>query len=432
MKSTKKIVSLLGVAVLALVGCKGAGTSSVDDSTSSAAVSSTTVDNTKYTYEFKVASPNAQTAWVKTQVQAYLKDNGYTNCTVKSSVLEEGDAGSVSDWTSGPDIFAYASDQVLALSKAGAIGKVPTKIVNQMVADMGQAPVDACKLGDDVYGLPFTTNSYFLYYNTDFVSAEQAKTVDGLIAANKAKGAKTNYKFSDGWYGIPSLMTFGAKWQINLNEDGTAITSVDADFDSDAGVKAAKGIISMIQNPDVISNDGDQAAPTATAGYGSIATGNWNQKKYADAVGADKLKATILPSMTVDGVTKPMKNFTGFKQYGVNPLGYGTDTAKAAIEFNIAAYLVSEQEQLLRYEMFGASPLNKVAAADKEVADDQTVAAVNGMTSYTVPQSILPSGVWKAWESFYKTVSGVDFSATDENIKTTLTAFNNAVKDITA
>lgn len=431
MKSTKKIVSLLGVAVLALVGCKGAGTSSsAADSTSTPAASSTTVDISKLNYEFNVASPNEQTAWVKTQVEKYLKDNGYTNCTVKSSVLEEGSLDGISDWGTGPDIYAYPADKVLSLYSKGALAKVPAKMKTQMITDMGESPVSSCTLGDNAFGFPFTTNSYFLYYNTDLVSADQAKTMDGLIAANKEHDLKMNFKFSDGWYGIPSLMTFGAKWTINLNEDATAISSVAADFDSDAGVKAAKGIISCIRNEDFLSNDDTQAAPITSNGYGAIATGNWNQTKYAEAVGADKLKATVLPTLTVDGDTKPMKNFTGYKEYGINPKGYGTDTVKAGIEFAIGNYLVSKDVQLARYAQFKSSPINKVAAADASVADDQTVAAVNNMSTYTIPQSVVPGGVWAAWSAFYETVSAKSFDPTDEKIKAALTVFNNAVKTI--
>ncbi len=36
-----------------------------------------------------------------------------------------------------------------------------------------------------VYGVPFTTNTWFMYYNKSMVSEDEIKSLDDIIAKNK-------------------------------------------------------------------------------------------------------------------------------------------------------------------------------------------------------------------------------------------------------
>ncbi|MFA6624692.1 MAG: hypothetical protein WCS80_02885 [Bacilli bacterium] len=437
MKSIRKVVSMLGLVAMTITGCKtNTPASSVKGDSSVAATStptSTGVDKSTYKYNFLIGSPNDQLAWVRLKVLGWLNENGYTNCTVSTFALEENDAGGnekVTDWSKGPDIYAFAGDQLLGLRAKGALAKVPTKLVNTMKTEMGDVVGGAGQLGDDYYGYPFTSNTFFLYYDTDFVSADQAKTMDGLIAANKTAGLKMNYKFSDGWYGIPSLMSYGASWDITLNETGDAISSVKTDFNGAKGLKAAKEIVKCVRNADFISNDGTQTGPSEDNGYGAIASGVWNYANFEKTAGTGKLKATVLPKFGTGTDAVAMKNFLGYKMYGVNPKGYGTDTVKAGIEYNIAAYLASDEMQEERYAVANYLPLSIKASSSETVKNDQAAQAITAMASYSVPQTVVPSGVWTAWEAFYSTISATSFDPTDANIQTALDAFDTAAEKI--
>lgn len=434
MKRMTKFMSLALLAVFGLTGCGSTGTSgtstggtSTNSGSNTQDTSTTTTDDkASYNYTIKVGSPAAQVEWVVEKVQAYVKAEGYTNVKIEGYTLEEDRADSITDWSTGPDVFAFAGDKILNL--APYLATVPTATVSSMNTSMGEDVVEAATLGDKVLAYPFTTNTFYQYYNSEYISAEEVLTLDGLIAANKEHGLKANYNLKNSWYGIPFLCSYGAKWDITLNEDGNAVSSINATFDTDEGLKAVKKLYALLTNADVATTDGDQPAPTQGNGYGSVVTGSWKDSTYKEAVGEDKLKATRLPLIET-GVYA--KNFLGYKLYGVNSTLIGSDTKRAALDNRIAAYLVSKEMQVARYQQYSSAPVDQEAIADSAVASDQTVKAVADQISTSVPQTVVPSTIWGAYDALYTSLIGLSESeATDTKLTELLATFNEAVEKI--
>jgi maltose-binding protein MalE len=135
MKRTK-LVALLGmVALLASCGGQTSTPTSTED-TGAGTTTSTVIETT-----LKIGSPAAQSEFVKGQVEKFLKDNGYSKVTVSMVELGEDKADSaITDWTTGPDVYAFAGDKILSLNQQGALATVPNSKLRKMGTDLSSRP----------------------------------------------------------------------------------------------------------------------------------------------------------------------------------------------------------------------------------------------------------------------------------------------------
>lgn len=427
-KLLRAAVSLLSI--LTLASCNQTKTSDkVSDSgtpsTSTKDSGSTVVTNDTFT--IKVGSDQKVVDWVAGKAQTYLRANGFPNVKVESYQLSEGDADSkVADWSAGPDVYAYASDKILNLVKAGALAKVTSKNLTTLNTELGEDVMASVKVGDNYYGYPYTTNTFYLYYNGDAVTEEQSKTMNGLIAAAAAKGSdyKVAYNLNNGWYGIPFLCSYGARFNVTVNDTGT-VTKITSDF-AEKALPAAKLIKSYFGNANVTLVDNDQAAPNDSSKTVAQVTGSWKNEAYTSAV--RNLKAAALPK--IDDTTYAY-TFRGYKDWGVNPQAYGSDVNRATADQALAMYFSGKDFQLDYYRQYSNLPLNKEANKDSTLATNQVNLAVQNEIAHSIPQSIVPTNVWSAYTSFYNTLTDAA-TTTDNQIKAALTAFDTAVQTIEA
>ena len=108
-------------------------------------------------------------------------------------------AGTITtDPSAAADIYTVAHDNIAKLVDAEAAYPIEDQgLIDQVLADNPQAFKDVIyaqakgEAEKKLYGVPYISQSLFLYYNKKFVSEEQAKSFEGLQAAAKAAGAKT-------------------------------------------------------------------------------------------------------------------------------------------------------------------------------------------------------------------------------------------------
>ncbi|MFA6829121.1 MAG: extracellular solute-binding protein [Bacilli bacterium] len=434
MKKIMKLASIMFVAAVGLTGCNttSASTStgtSTDTSTSTS--TSTAEDLSKYDFTIKIGSPAAEVDWVKTQVTNYVTSLGYTNVTVQPYALEENEADSkVSDWSVGPDVYAFAGDKILNLMASGALAKVNSADLATMTTSLGEDVVAAATLGDaGTYGYPFTTNTYFMYNNTSLVPADKTTNTEDIIAACTSKSVKYNYPLKNSWYGIPFLSTYGAKWNITLSEDGKSINSIAADFNGENGIKAAKELVKLCKNANVDVTEDSGKTCTVSNAYGATVSGAWRSSDMKKDLG-DNYGVARLPKLGNAESTDYCHNFLGYKLYGINPKAYGTDTARALLDQKIATYLISKDAQIGRYTELGTSPVNKEALASDAIKDDVIVAAVAAQIPTSVAQTVVPSGCWAANDALYTSISSATGDISDETLKGWLDTFNAAICNV--
>jgi arabinogalactan oligomer/maltooligosaccharide transport system substrate-binding protein len=410
-KLLTSVVSLLSVLMLA--SCHQGSGSSKESGTSVV---------TNETFTIKVGSDQNVVSWVAGKAQTYLRANGFPNVTVEAYQLSESKADSITDWSAGPDVYAYASDKILNLVHSGALAKVTSKNLTALNTMLGEDVMASVKIGDNYYGYPYTTNTFFMYYNGDAVTAEQAKTMDGLIAAAAAKGTdyKVAYNLKNSWYGIPFLSSYGARFNVSVSDSGE-VTGITSDF-AEKALPAAKLMKSYLRNGNVTLIDGDQVSPSDSNKTVAQVTGSWKNDAYSKDV--TNLKAAALPKIDDDHYAYA---FMGYKDWGVNPQAYGSDVNRAAADQAVAMYFCGKEFQLDYFKQYSNIPLNKEAVKDPSLATNQIVPAIQAEIPHSIPQSVVPSNVWSAYDAFYTTLSSAD-TDTDEEIKAALKDFDTALQ----
>lgn len=79
--------------------------------------------------------------------------------------------------------------------------------------------VNAASYKGTLYAYPYSAdNGYFLYYDKNYFTDEDVKTLDGVLAAAEAAEKKGSMEFNSGWYLYSFFGNTGLGFGIN--EDG--------------------------------------------------------------------------------------------------------------------------------------------------------------------------------------------------------------------
>ena len=359
-----------------------------------------------------VSSSEGVAAYFEQQVAAFKEAHPEYNINVTVEPMSEGDAGGqvLKDVATAPDMYCFAQDQMANLVQGSALAPLGANAAATVAANNDAGSVGAATVGDKIYAYPLTSdNGYFLYYDSRYISDEQAKTWEGIIEACKAAGKKVAYNLGEAWRGsgfafaqpvgggdalCHSVWTYSA--------DGKNPIALDDTFNSDNGVIAMKGL-------NALATSGVWVDSTNFAGTAAVVDGVWASN---NAVGeySDYMKATKLPTFTVDGQTYQTGSFSGYKLLGCKPQ---TDDTKAKICADLALYLTSGDAQLERYYEFGWGPSNLEAQANQDVSDDIVLAALLAQNVYSVPQGVIPNEWWAEAVALYTTCAEVGKTEAD-------------------
>lgn len=356
------------------------------------------------------------------------------NITVELGVESESTAKDVvlTDIEAAADVFAFASDQLPDLVKAGALQNIDEldaaiqAYAGKSVADIkgANAPgsVDAATANDALYAFPMSAdNGYFLYYDSSVISADDAKSWDSLLAAAEAAGKKVGMTFASGWYNASFF--YGAGFTTGLNEDGT--TSLDFNGTADySGVEVVKGMLNIAGHPAFMAiADGDISNQIAGGSLAAVVSGTWDATAAQTAFG-DGYAATKLPTYTVGDAQVQQGSVAGFKLVGVN--AYSQNAGWAAL---LAEWITNEENQKIRFATREIGPSNINAAASEEVAANIAISALAEQSAYGVVQ-VVGGNYWDPTATFGEMIAKGELSADDEaGIQT---ALDNMVAGVTA
>ena len=154
MKKNLLSLSILTLSVMGLVGCNSNNKNN-----------SSTVEAPKYTITLSGSGENRE---ITLQLAERFKatSEAYSGLTFDYREIGEDKVDSaVADWTTGPDVYSYASDKIIPLFAKGAMSEVPEDYLPQIEA-MGPGAVGAAKFAGKTLAYPYDGgNGYFLYYN---------------------------------------------------------------------------------------------------------------------------------------------------------------------------------------------------------------------------------------------------------------------------
>ena len=344
-----------------------------------------------------------ENSFLQTACKKFAELHPEWNITFNYGVCSEGDAGKnvTQDPSAAADVYMFANDQLGTLIQANAISKLGGSALEQVKADNTERMIDTVSDAEgNVYGVPFTVNTWFMYYDSSKLTEEDIKSLDAMMAKGTVAFPITNT-----WY-LPAFYYANGGTMFGDGTDG----SQGINFGGDAGAAVTTYIANAIASGKLI----DDANGAGLDGFrkGEIVamfSGTWDANAVAKALG-DNYAAAPAPAITIGGEQKQMKSFAGSKALGVNP-----NSKNPAAAVALAAFLGSADMQKLHAELRngGVQPIANSVVSDTTSADAAAVAQNDTFNSYSVLQPNIPEmgNYWSNAESMGKGLANKEVTA---------------------
>ena len=284
--------------------------------------------------------------WLQTCCEAFAEEHPEWDITFVYGVMDEASAaGQVSqDPEASADVFMYANDTITTLTDAKALAKIGGIYRDEVEATNSQEILDTITVDDYLYGVPYTTNTWFMFYDKSVFSEDDIKNLDTMLE----KGV-VSFPFTNSWY----LPAFYIGNGCTLFGDGTD-ESAGVDFSGQKAVDVTNYLIDLANNPNFkIDADGSGIAGLRDGSIKAMFTGSWDANGIKESLG-DNMGVASLPTYTLNGEEVQMYAYAGSKAIGVNSQ---SRYPEAAVQ--LAVYLGSAEAQRLHYELRNVSFLRQ-------------------------------------------------------------------------
>ena len=419
----KKLLALLlaAVMVLSLAACGGSGNTAKSDATQAAAGTEAAAAAPAETVSLTLWGAEEDQALLAELVEKFKATYPDQTFDIQIGVESESTAKDtvLTDIEAAADVFAFANDQLNDLVAAGALldlsGDVSAvlpaytgKTLDDVMAANGEGSVAASTKDGKLYAFPMGGgNNYFLYYDSTKVSAEDAQSWDGLLAAAEAAGSKVGMTFASGWYNASFFL--GAGFISDMNADGTTVIDWNGtSADGYTGVDVAKAMAEIAAHPGFLAiADGDISNQIASGAVCAVISGTWDAGA-AEAAFGEGYAATKLPTFTCAGDQVQMSCYSGFKLMGVN--AYSKNSGWAVL---LAEFLTNEASQTARFETRQLAPTNLKAAANDAVTSNIAIAASAAQDVYGSVQNV-GGKFWDPTATFGQMIANGELKVSDD------------------
>jgi arabinogalactan oligomer/maltooligosaccharide transport system substrate-binding protein len=350
--------------------------------------------------------------WLKTECEAFAAEHPEWNLTFEYGVCSEGDAKTNvgTDPTAAADVYMFANDQIPDLLAANGIAELGGSTVDQIKSQNSETMVNTVTYDGGVYGVPFTSNTWFMYYDKSVFTEDDVKNLDTMLE----KGV-VSFPLSNSWY-IASF--YVANGCTLFGADGTD-EAAGFDFSGDKAAAVTNYLVDLAANPNFKNDaEGSGIAGLADGSVNAIFSGSWDYENVKEALG-DNMGIAAAPTFTVDGKEAQMKAFAGSKAIGVNPNAEYPQIAVA-----LAAYLGSADAQKAHLEMRNILPTDgSVDVSGNELAE--AVAVVLDKASTVQPLVSTMGQYWTPAQTMGEEL--VNGSVTHDNAAEKTEAMNEAM-----
>lgn len=384
----KKLISMLLCATMVTTMFAGCGSSS-DNKKADKDASNETVKLTLWGAEsdqdfLKGVVKNFEAAYPdqKFDIQIGVESES----TAKDTVMTDIEAAA--------DVYSFASDQLADLVRAGALANLDDPELSDVYSKAGKSiddikaanvedSIEAASVDGKLYAFPTSgANTYFLFYDSSVISAEDAASWDTLLAAANKAGKKVGMTLNSGWYNASFF--YGAGFTTGLNEDGT--TTMDWNGTSAAGYKGTDVVKSML---DIASDsafkpitDGKISDTIASGDLCAVVSGVWDAPN-AQKVWGDGYAAVKLPTYTLGDDQIQMAPAYGYKFEAVN--AYSKNLGWATL---LAEYIANEESQNAHFEQVETPPTNKKSLELDSLKENVAVLAATSEGEFGVIQNV--------------------------------------------
>ena len=315
--------------------------------------------------------------WLQEQCNAFAAAHPEYKITFQYGVCGEGDAATMvgKDPSAAADVFFYANDQIGTLLQANALAQFGGEFAEEIKKNNSDTMISSVTFTDGgIYGVPFTPNSWFMYYNKSVFSEEDIKSLETMLE----KG-KVGFNLGDAWYFASFYVANGG----TLFGENFSDAAAGIQFGGANGEAVTNYLVDLVANPNfVVDNNNEVAVGLMKEGKcDAFFSGTWKAEAAKEALG-ENYAAAQLPTITINGEAKQLRAFAGSKCIGVNP---NCKNQKAALQ--LALFLGSKDAQLAHYKNGNIAPCHPELAADPTIAADVAVAAlINGIANSSVLQ----------------------------------------------
>jgi len=297
--------------------------------------------------------------WLDKELTAFKEAHPEWNITFKTGVCPEGDALKTiqTDPEAAADVFMFANDQIPDLLTAGALARFGGSTLEQIQKQNSQTTLNTVSYNGGVYGVPFTGNTWFMYYDKRVFTEDDVKSLDTMLE----KG-KVGFPLSNSWY-IASFYVANGCTLFGENGDNA---DAGFDFSGDKAVAVTNYLVDLASNPNFVDANGLTPSTLADGTLNCLFSGTWDYQSVVEAIGEENVGICAAPTYTLNGEEKQLKAFAGSKAIGVNPNSKYMEAAVA-----LAAFLGSTQAQKDHYDLRNIIPTDLSIKVDDALAKAQ-------------------------------------------------------------
>lgn len=398
----KKALSLFLVTAMAvsMVGCGSKDTDKNTDKKDTEVVAATekeaAAEDEAWEGDLTVWSPqeDQDTNWLQDQCEAFAAEHPNWKINFNYGVCAEGEAKDnvTKDVEAAADVYMLANDNIPDLVSAGALSELGGDYLGYVTSTNSDSILASVTYNDSVVAFPFTSNTWFMYYDKSVFSEDDVKNFDTMLEKAGEAGKKVSFKLTDSWY----IQAFYVANGCTLFGDGTD-TDAGIDFGGDKAAAVTEYLVDLAANPNfLVDADGSGLAGLGDS-VAAVFSGTWDADAVKEKLG-DNMGVAALPTVTIDGKEGQMKSFIGSKAIGVNP-----NAENQQVAMSLAAYLAGEKAQTAHYEMRNILPSNiNISLADDPIA----TAVTNVMTDTSIMQPLCKEmgNYWSPAENMGKNI----------------------------
>lgn len=135
--------------------------------------------------------------WLQTCCENFAEMHPEWDITFVYGVADEASAATqvAQDPTASADVFFYANNALTTLTNANAGAKFGGKYAEEIRSTNSEAMLQSVTWDGELYGAPYTSNIWYMYYDKSVFSEEDVKSLDTMLE----KGV-VSFPFTNSWY----------------------------------------------------------------------------------------------------------------------------------------------------------------------------------------------------------------------------------------
>ena len=347
--------------------------------------------------------------WLQTMCEQFNSEHPEWDITFEYGVCSEQDAGKTipQDPSNSGDVYFFANDQLQTLIDANAIAKLGGETADYVKNTNSSNIVNSVTVDGNIYGIPFTTNTWFMYYDKSKFTQDDIKSLDKMLEKDKVA-----FNITEGWYMSSFFLANGCTYFGSNGTDAKA----GIDLSGDKGANATKALVSLVNNPNFVNDaQGVGIAGLRDGSVGAFFSGSWDYKSVKEILG-DNFGAVSLPTVKIGGTDKQLKAFAGSKAIAVNP-----NCKYQQIAVALAKYLGGKEAQQKHYDLRNVIPCNTELLKTDKIKNDVLIKAQNDTidkTSVIQPTLTQMNDYWSPAQNFAKSIVNGEITSDNAATKT--------------